>query len=198
MSIKKSDLLDTNAEVSSSPERHTFQKEGAIKRAEEAGEEPNQAYIDMWEQIKIDDANKINDPAWQKDNLEYDLRSTDWILEKARASDSYAQNIYAAMCNIRWQRIGMWPALKDQYWSCSWRSSGGIVADMLGKGDYIDWYCSGMGGLTGSYDQDSETFEQWQARTSYVSEGQVTEEIREDFQTLGWVPSEWPDDVLDD
>jgi hypothetical protein len=50
--------------VASSPERHTFQKEGAIARAEEAGEEPNQAYIDMWEQIKIDDANKIHDPAW--------------------------------------------------------------------------------------------------------------------------------------
>ena len=40
--------------VASSPKRHTFQKEGAIKRAEEAGEEPNQAYINMWEQIKID------------------------------------------------------------------------------------------------------------------------------------------------
>jgi len=48
--------------VASSPDRHTFQKEGAIARAEEKGEEPNQAYIDMWEQIKIDDANKIHDP----------------------------------------------------------------------------------------------------------------------------------------
>jgi hypothetical protein len=62
--------------VASSPARHTFQKEGAIKRAEEAGEEPNQDYIDMWEQIKIDDANKIHDPEWQKNNMEYDLRSS--------------------------------------------------------------------------------------------------------------------------
>jgi hypothetical protein len=64
---------------------------------------------------------------------------------------------------------------------------------MLQKGDYIDWYCSGMGGLSG-YDEDSETFEQWQARTKYVPEATVTEEIRADFQKLGWVPSEWPED----
>ena len=180
--------------VSKSPERNTFQKEGAIKRAEEKGEEPNQAYIDMWEQIKIDEANKIQDPKWQKDNLEYDLRSTDWILAKARASESYAQNIYSALCNKRWQRLDVFPILKDEHWSCSWRSAGGIVADMLQKGDYIDWYCSGMGGLAGDWDKDSESFEEWQARTKYVSEGTVTEEIRADFQKLGWIPSEWPDD----
>ena len=37
--------------IASSPERNTFQKEGAIKRAEEKGEAPNQAYIDMWDQM---------------------------------------------------------------------------------------------------------------------------------------------------
>jgi hypothetical protein len=56
---------------------------------------------------------------------------------------------------------------------------------MRQKGDYIDWYCSGMGGLNG-YDQDSETFEQWQARTKYVPEGCITDEIRNDLQQLGW------------
>jgi hypothetical protein len=128
-----------------------------------------------------------------ENDLEYDLRTTEWILEKARTRDEYAQNIYAAMCNMRWQRLDVFPILKDEYWSCSWRSAGGIVADMLQKGDYVDWYCSGMGGLSG-YDQDSETYEEWQVRTGYVSEGTVTEEIRADFQKLGWVPSEWPDE----
>ena len=194
MSIEKLDLPDTNAKVSASPERHTFQKEGAIARAEEKGEEPNQAYIDMWEQIKIDEANKIYDPKWQKDNLEYDLRSTDWILAKARASDNYAQNVYASMCNIRWQRIGMWPALKDEYWSCSWRAAGGVVADMLGKGDYIDWYCSGIGNNEAGYGLDHYQPTPDPDGRDYVPEGTVTEEIRKDFQELGWVPSEWPED----
>ena len=194
MSTEKLDSPDTNAKVSASPERHTFQKEGAIKRAEEAGEEPNQAYIDMWDQIKIDEANKIHDPKWQKDNLEYDLRSTAWILEKARASDSYAQNVYAALCNMRWQRVGMWPALKDQYWSCSWRSAGGVVADMLGQGDYIDWYCSGIGNHEAGFGLDHYQPTPDPDGRDYVPEGVVTEEIRKDFQTLGWVPSEWPED----
>jgi len=197
MSIEKSDLPDTSVKVSSSPERHTFQAENYISRCEEKGEEPSEDYLEMFKTFRQQDEENMASPAWQKDNLEYDLRSTAWILEKARAQDYYAQNIYAAMCNMRWQRVGMWPALKDQYWSCSWRSAGGIVADMLGKGDYIDWYCSGMGGLNREYDGE-ETNEQWQARTGYVSEGVVTEEIRKDLQILGWVPSEWPDDTNDD
>ena len=73
--------------IASSTERHTFQKEGAIKRAEEAGEEPNQAYIEMWEQIKIDDANKIHDPAWQR---------TIWSMISV-AQKSYAIKLKLAM-----------------------------------------------------------------------------------------------------
>jgi hypothetical protein len=180
--------------VASSSDRHTFQKEGAIRRAEEKGEEPDQAYIDMWEQIKINDANKIYDPAWQKDNLEYDLRSSKELCDKATASDAYAQNLYAAMCNNDFAQNKVWPLLKNQTWSCSWRHAGGIVADMREQGDYIDWYCSGMGGLSGC-DKDSETFEQWQARTRYVSESTVTEEIRKDLFDLGWIVVDQKEDI---
>ena len=184
-----------NKKVASSLERHTFQVEGSIRRAEEAGEEPNQAYIDMWEQIKIDDANKIHDPEWQKNNMEYDLRSSKEICDKVKASDNYAQNLYAAMCNMTWQSREFWQEMKGETWSASWRHSGGIVADMREQGDYIDWYCSGMGGLSGSYDPEGgESFEEWQARTKYVPEGQVTEEIELDLNRLGWRPIPWSDD----
>ncbi len=189
MSTKNSDT----PVVSSSPERHTFQEEGYIKRCEEEGTQPNENYLNLFKSFREQDEENMSNPDWQKDNLEYDLRSTDWILAKARASDAYAQNIYAAMCNMRWQRLDTWPILADEFWSCSWRSAGGIVADMLEKGDYIDWYCSGMGGLNREFDSD-ETNEQWQKRTGYVPEGIVTEEIRADFQKIGWVPSPWPDE----
>jgi hypothetical protein len=175
--------------ISKSPERHTFHRDGYIKRCEEEGKEPDDSIVQMYNSW-------ANEPEYEnrpEADLEYDLRTTEWILAKARTRDDYAQNIYAAMCNMRWQRLDVFPILKDEYWSCSWRSAGGIVANMLQKGDYIDWYCSGMGGMSG-YDEDSETFEQWQERTKYVSEGTVTEEIRADFQKLGWIPSEWPDD----
>ena len=172
------------SKVSSSPDRHTFQKEGAIKRAEEAGEEPNQAYIDMWDQIKIDDANKINDPAWQQNNMEYDLRSNEWILEKVRASETYAQNLYASMCNNDFIKLDVVPILRQDpdkdYWSASWRYAGGIVADMRQQGDYIDWYCSGIGNNESGYGLDHRR------ANGYVPEGCITDEIRSDLQRLGW------------
>jgi hypothetical protein len=59
---------------------------------------------------------------------------------------------------------------------------------MLGTGDYIDWYCSGIGNEENGYGLSSKR------ANGYVPEGTVTEEIRKDFQTLGWVPSEWPED----
>jgi hypothetical protein len=64
---------------------------------------------------------------------------------------------------------------------------------MRQEGDYIDWYCSGMGGLSG-YDEDSETYEQWQERTKFVPEGRITEEIEQDLLKLGWIPVPWDDD----
>lgn len=178
------------SKVSKSPERHTFQVNAYLERCKEKGEEPSQAYIEMYEK------EKALDEEWaaqeHKNDLEYDLRTTDWILEKARASDSYAQNIYAALCNMRWQKLDVMPILKEELCSYSWRYSGGIVADMLQKGDYMDWYCSGMGGLA-DYDTDPE---EWAKRTGYVPESHITEEIRADFQKLGWVPVPWDDDDL--
>lgn len=169
--------------ISKSPERHTFQMNNHVKRAETAGESPDEKYLEMWSNWRLAEQQREQDPVWQKDNLEWDLRSTDWILEKARSSDAYAQNIYAALCNNEFVKRDLWPILKDQRWSCTWRYAGGIVADMLGKGDYIDWYMSGMGGVS---DYDVDPIE-WAARTGYVPEGQITEEIENDLHKLGWL-----------
>lgn len=188
------DHLNQMIKIASSPERNTFQKEGAIKRAEEAGEEPNQAYLDMWEQIKIDSANKIHDPAWQKNNMEYDLRSSVWICNKVKASDNYAQNLYAAICNRQFQKLDVLPVLKDERWSASWRSAGGIIADMQEKGDYIDWYCSGIGNKESGYGLDHYEPTLDPDGRDYVPESQVTEEIREDLKQLGWIVLDEEDD----
>lgn len=178
--------------VSKSPERHTFQKEGYIERQKEKGEPLNESYLEMFDKILEQDKHKFDDPESHKDNLEYDLLTTDWILEKVRASDSYAQNLYAAMCNNDFIRREMWPILKEEKWSCSWRYAGGIIADMRQEGDYIDWYCSGMGGLNQEYDA-KETNEQWQKRTGYVPEQTVTEEIEKDLNKLGWIVVKYDD-----
>jgi hypothetical protein len=170
------------SKISSSPERHTFQKEGYIKRQEEQGLEPLEEYIEMFKTWREQDAANLIDPLWQKNNMQYDLRSTAWICDKAKASDGYAQNLYAAICNNDFIKLEVVPILrqdpKRDFWSASWRSAGGIVADMQEKGDYIDWYCSGMGEGLGNGDPDHVK--------GYVPEGCITDEIRNDLQSLGW------------
>lgn len=170
--------MNTNIKPSKSPERNTFQKEKYLERRAEEGKTPENdedvksmvEYYDSWN-IKEDE--RESDLEWQKNNLEWDLRTTEWILEKARANNAYAQNIYAALCNNGFIKLDVIPILKEEEWSCSWRYAGGIVAHMQQKGDYIDWYCSGI------RDVDSPDI-------GFVPEGKITDEIRADFQRLGW------------
>ena len=167
--------------ISKSPERHTFQANNYIKRQTEEGLEPLEEYIEMFKTWKQQDEENMVDPNWQKNNMEYDLRSTDWILAKVRESDSYAQNLYAAICNNDFCKREMWPILKEEYWSASWRHAGGIIADMREQGDYIDWYCSGIGNAESGYGLDHRR------ANGYVPEMVVTEEIKDDLFKLGWL-----------
>lgn len=179
--------------TSRSPKRNTFQAEKYLERKAEEGKTPENneevaAMVDYYKSWNERKAEQEADPVWQKDNLEWDLRTTDWILEKARTNDAYAQNIYAALCNNGFIKLDVIPILTEKEWSCSWRYAGGIVADMRQEGDYIDWYCSGIRNV----DYNEEVNKQWDG-LDYVPEGKITNEIREDFQKLGWVPAKGGD-----
>jgi hypothetical protein len=103
--------------------------------------------------------------------MDLDICQAPWIVKKVQSSDIYARKLYAAMCNIRWQHQEVFSILKNQYWTVSWRSAGGIIADIRGEGDYMNWYCSG-------------------------NEGYVDPEIEQDMAAIGWQWSEWPDETL--
>lgn len=169
--------------LNSSPERNSFAMNNARRRAEEKGLDPDQDdYIDFLKSDMEQRREREQDPKWQENNMEYDLRSAKWICDKAKASESYAQNLYAAMCNNYFQKLAVMPILKNLKWSCSWRYAGGIVADMREQGDYIDWYCSGIKGgidLGGGIEEDPHP--------TWVNESVITDEIRRDLQLLGWV-----------
>ena len=186
--------MSTDSKINSSPERNTFQLECARERAKEDGKEVPEYYENFWKSAKQQDEENLVDPKWQKDNMEYDLRSTKWICDKVKASDNYAQNLYAAMCNMQFIKLDIIPILKDQRWSASWRHSGGIVADMREQGDYIDWYCSGIGNKEAGFGLDGFTPTPDPDGRDYVPESVVTEEIREDLKKLGWVAVEWDDE----
>jgi hypothetical protein len=177
--------------IASSPARNTFQAESSKRKLEkDPNDEGAKQMLDWYEQIKLDEADRIHDPEWQKNNMEYDLRSTGWILEKVK-EDRYAQNLYAAMCNRDFVKNDVWPLLKEETWSCSWRHAGGIIADMREEGDYIDWYCSGIQQSPIEEQEFQDLTEDEKVRyletKAYVPEGVVTDEIREDLLRLGWV-----------
>lgn len=117
-------------------------------------------------------------------SMQTNMMDADWFRTKVKQSKSYAQNLYAAMCNNEFQKQDVWQVLANNTWSCSWRAAGGVVATLRDCGeDYMDYYCSGMGGL-GSYNPDNE--DNVFKTKGYVPEATVTDEIREDLLRLGW------------
>lgn len=134
-----------------------------------------------------------------KYDLVEDIRNCPEMMAKIRAEDRYyAQNLYAAWCNMQWCPKEFWPILRQDpdkdLWGASWRGAGGIVANLRNQGeDYMDYYCSGMGGFA-TY--DLKEGEEYMAKTRYVPEGVISEEIAEDLDKLGWFPVPYDDDMV--
>jgi len=170
--------------MNSSPERGTFQLNNVLKKVEEGEKTAEEAeqMINLFKTVREQRAELEATDEWKVDNMEYDLRSTQWICDKAKASDVYAQNLYAAICNNDFTKNETWPILQGKTWSASWRSAGGIVANMLEEGDYMDWYCSGIRNDTGYDPKLNIAFP-----NGYVPESVVTDEIRNDLLKLGWI-----------
>ena len=116
-----------------------------------------------------------------------EMMACDWLREKCRSDRYYAQNLYAAMCNMQWQKRDVWTILTDELWSVSWRRAGGIVAELCGQGDYLNWYCSGIEDVNG----DAQDPNFYPGR--HVREGTVAQRIAEDLGLLGWYPVEYKD-----
>jgi len=95
-------------------------------------------------------------------NLFRDIIDSQNIKNKMRASKDYCKRFYAAMCNTDLYKTG----ISGEY-GYSWRAAGGLIADILGEGDYLNWYCSG-------------------------NEGFVDDEVQNDLNAIGWkvVPME--------
>jgi hypothetical protein len=89
-----------------------------------------------------------------RENLYRDVIDSNSIKQKMRSSKNYCERFYATLCNNVFTKNNQ----EDSY---SWRSSGGFVADVLGQGDYLNWYCAG-------------------------NEGHVDEEVIADLNQLGW------------
>lgn len=92
-----------------------------------------------------------------------DVKAAQWLTNKIDHDRNYAQRFYASLCN---NVLHKKEASAETY-SCSWRMAGELVSDILGAGDYLDWYCSGH--IPGA-----------------TPEGTVTEDVKADIEKLGW------------
>jgi hypothetical protein len=110
-----------------------------------------QKQLDFW---TADDKNDVITSLEMNisDNVEFKR----WI----REDESRAQHLYHTLCNNDFVHKET-----GKMWSCSWRYAGGLVADVLCRGDYLNWYCSG-------------------------NEGAVDEQIAEWFEKMGWAVHE--------
>lgn len=87
------------------------------------------------------------------------------LFDQINNDPDFAQEVYAALCNMRWRKIDD----PKQIYSCSWRYAGGLIAGMLGmtdRMDYCEFYCSG-------------------------NEGIVSERVKIELGKLGWEPLPW-------
>ena len=178
--------------MNKSPDRFTFSTQQYKDKLVEDPEDKNALdMLDFYTNAKQQRLILEADPEWQRNNMEYDLRSSEYIIEKCK-DDIYAQHLYAAMCNNEFIKNDIWPLLKDETWSCSWRYAGGIIADIRQNGDYIDWYCSGIRNtnelseseLNDLSEDEKKSYLETQA---YVAESVITDEIRNDLFKLGWL-----------
>lgn len=187
--------------ISNSKDRMTFQLSKFVEKATKEGkmEHPDTlAMIDYYEDMKNNHNARFDDESAKENNLEYDLLTSQELLEKVRADEVYAQNLYAALCNNQFRKLevenkpdNLVKVLKDGLpkWSCSWRYAGGIIADMREEGDYIDWYCSGINkSLTDEEIAELTDVqkERYETTSKFVNESVVTDEIEKDLLSIGW------------
>ena len=107
-------------------------------------------------------------------NLERDIRKTDWLTKKVRYTEVYAQNLYAALCNNRFQPKDVWGILTNLTWATTWREAAVLISDIREREDYNVWYNSGTGFKGIDF-------------VGFVEESYVTEEIENDLNQIGWL-----------
>jgi len=120
------------------------------------------AELDKQTDFIQDDKDHIN---LNRPNLLRDIQDSNSIKFKMRDSRDYCVRFYGTLCNNELMH-------GDYLTGYSWRATGGLIADILGEGDYMDWYCSG-------------------------GEGNIDEEVQDDLNAIGWNAVPYADSMED-
>ena len=78
--------------------------------------------------------------------LENDYREL--FTEKLKENNEFGVDLWTSLANVSW-----FNKADKENTDCglSFRGAGGMIAEMLGEGDYMDWYCCGVDGVVSEY-----------------------------------------------
>jgi hypothetical protein len=78
--------------------------------------------------------------------LDDDLRIL--FTRRLRGNSEFGKELWAALANVSWYHLSDPNKTECGY---AFREAGSLIASMLCKGDYMDWYCSGSDGTVSDY-----------------------------------------------
>jgi hypothetical protein len=77
---------------------------------------------------------------------------------RLRENSEFGRELWPAMANIIWYHLSDPDKTECGY---SFRAAGSLIASMLCKGDYMDWYCSGPDGTVSDYIAEKMASKGW-------------------------------------
>jgi hypothetical protein len=107
-------------------------------------------------------------------NLERDVRTANWVVDRIRSEETYAQNFYAALCNNNYTPKDVWGILSNITWNCTWQQAAEIISDIRQDHNPDIWHASGSNFKITDF-------------AGFVEESYVTHEIESDINQLGWI-----------
>jgi hypothetical protein len=109
--------------------------------------------------LEPDDHVKRADAKWPTDFVTC-LRQA--LGEQMKQDPELCKQVWSAMANVTWWYHKGQP--DEEEFGASFRAAGGIIADIIEEGDYMDWYCCGP------YSQVSDTIAEAMAQKGWTYE----------------------------
>jgi len=95
--------------------------------------------------------------------INYDQKFDDDFRElftkKLRENEDFGCELWSALANVKWFHGDDETKIASGY---SFREAGSLIASMLVKGDYMDWYCSGPAETVSDYIAEKMASRGWQ------------------------------------
>ena len=95
----------------------------------------------------------------QPDTIEFEGFEKDLVDlfgDKIRNDDEFAKQIWSALTNITWTHEN-----GTEFYNATFRTAGGLIADIRGTGNYMHWYCESPDGIVSNEIETAMKTKDW-------------------------------------